>query len=383
MASGQTAPSVYDLPPLEEGGVANRQGMQFQDHVAAGFCLDMFANPSLLAVWCETQDDTTLIWQTDSSVCAEFVQTKSSQLGQLWSIALLCSRDSKGVGSSVLEKSLAYDRCQELVRFRLVTTQQVNSELKPLTYGPDSMARTTVKEAEQQLVADLRKRVGDFISVKGRDCGFWAENALWDVRHSTEAVENANLLKMAKILDAERAYLAVDSQREVYSRLLNQVYDASSKRWLEYREEKRLTREGFVGWLRSALYTAAHPASCKDDTALRRKMDEASLPPSTIESACELRRYYVEEVLRPRYLNVVDRSSLHAAVVTALVKMKAQLDAGELIDSGVAFHSKCLKALDEIGSFDGIEQGSQAAFLAGCMYDVTNRCLHRFRREAR
>ena len=196
-------------------------------------------------------------------------------------------------------------------------------------------------------------------------------------------MENANLLKMAKILDAERAYLAVDSQREVYSRLLNQVYDASSKRWLEYREEKRLTREGFVGWLRSALYTAAHPASCKDDTALRRKMDEASLPPSTIESACELRRYYVEEVLRPRYLNVVDRSSLHAAVVTALVKMKAQLDAGELIDSGVAFHSKCLKALDEIGSFDGIEQGSQAAFLAGCMYDVTNRCLHRFRREAR
>jgi hypothetical protein len=71
--------SVYDLAPLEAGGSIARQGFAFQDHVAVGFCLDLLMNPSLLEVWCETQDDITLLWRSVTDVIVEFTQVKSNK----------------------------------------------------------------------------------------------------------------------------------------------------------------------------------------------------------------------------------------------------------------------------------------------------------------
>ena len=94
--AGQTAaasvPSIRELPPLEEGGTEARKGFHFQDHVAAALCIDMLDDPSLLEVWCETQDDITLIWRlaqaatkadrndVSSDERVEFVQVKDLQL---------------------------------------------------------------------------------------------------------------------------------------------------------------------------------------------------------------------------------------------------------------------------------------------------------------
>ena len=55
--------SIHDLPPLETGGIVARKGFSFQDHVAVGFILEMYENENLEQVWCETQDDITLIWR--------------------------------------------------------------------------------------------------------------------------------------------------------------------------------------------------------------------------------------------------------------------------------------------------------------------------------
>ena len=55
------ARSIHKLEPLEVGGTAARQGFLFQDHVAAGFCLEMLLSDALVGVWCETLDDVTLI----------------------------------------------------------------------------------------------------------------------------------------------------------------------------------------------------------------------------------------------------------------------------------------------------------------------------------
>ena len=81
--------SIHDLPPLEIGGVKARQGFQIQDHVAVGFCIQMLLKPNLLQVWCETQDDITLISENDGVEQVEFVQVKSNELNQLWSISEL------------------------------------------------------------------------------------------------------------------------------------------------------------------------------------------------------------------------------------------------------------------------------------------------------
>ncbi|HUT44305.1 MAG TPA: dsDNA nuclease domain-containing protein, partial [Desulfobacterales bacterium] len=81
--------SIHELPPIETGGIEARKGFSFQDHLAVSFLLDMYENESLEQVWCETQDDITLIWNIDGNESVEFVQAKSSNLNQLWSVAEL------------------------------------------------------------------------------------------------------------------------------------------------------------------------------------------------------------------------------------------------------------------------------------------------------
>src|SRR6266576_981294 len=92
-------PSIRDLPPLETGGSEARRGFDLQDHVAARHCIQMLTNPALKEVWCENQDDITLIWQDGAEERIEFIQVKNNQLDGLWSVAKLCSRDVSGVQS--------------------------------------------------------------------------------------------------------------------------------------------------------------------------------------------------------------------------------------------------------------------------------------------
>jgi hypothetical protein len=96
-------PSIHDLPPLEQGGPIARAGFLYQDHIGARFCIEMLRNTKLAAVWCETLDDITLIWTDCGEATAEFVQVKSNDLGQMWSVALLCD----GGKASIVARSLA------------------------------------------------------------------------------------------------------------------------------------------------------------------------------------------------------------------------------------------------------------------------------------
>jgi len=92
-----TFPSIHDesIAPLETGGVVARDGFDFQDHVVARFCLELLTNFDLLEVWCESQDDITLIWGIDGNQINEFVQVKGNKLAQFWSTSLLCRREKK------------------------------------------------------------------------------------------------------------------------------------------------------------------------------------------------------------------------------------------------------------------------------------------------
>lgn len=183
----QPPPSIHDLPPIETGGVEARQGFSFQDHVAAGYCLDMLRDESLTQVWCESQDDITLIWQADGSVRVEFVQVKKSEPNRLWSVSLLCARD-KGCGSSILEKSLAYDRVfAETRSFGIVTARPLIQELKCLALPIDADDRKPDAKAMQGLLKKLETKVGDYLSLCGNGCRFWALNTVWDVRHSEDS----------------------------------------------------------------------------------------------------------------------------------------------------------------------------------------------------
>lgn len=60
----------------------------------------------------------------------EYVQVKDIDLAQLWSVAKLCEHEKttqnpNGVGTSILERSLAHDRWAEPCCFRIITSLKV------------------------------------------------------------------------------------------------------------------------------------------------------------------------------------------------------------------------------------------------------------------
>ncbi|RYF42002.1 MAG: DUF4297 domain-containing protein [Cytophagaceae bacterium] len=84
--------SIFDLEPLEFGGVENRKGIDFQDHVAASFCLAMLTDTRIESVWCERQDDVTVIRFENGQRTVEFIQVKGNSFDHLWSTAEICKR---------------------------------------------------------------------------------------------------------------------------------------------------------------------------------------------------------------------------------------------------------------------------------------------------
>jgi len=134
----EVLPSIHDLGPLEQGGPVARTGFVYQDHVAARFCIDMLRNARLVAAWCETLDDITLLWMGENGqVTVEFVQVKSNDLGQMWSVALICD----GGKGSLVARSLAQHRCHEPCCFRVVTRVGVQPDLRVLLLSRDHTDR--------------------------------------------------------------------------------------------------------------------------------------------------------------------------------------------------------------------------------------------------
>lgn len=169
MSSAPKTPlSIHDLPPLERGGAVARHGFGVQDHVSAGFFLSLLDTQALLQVRCETHDDITLIWEASSAQQVEFVQVKSDELDQLWSVAKLCDQEKKEkapkAGTSICERSLANDRCAEPCRFRLVTCRPVKSELVVLTLPHSAPDRVTKQTDIDAVSKEIEARVNGFLS---------------------------------------------------------------------------------------------------------------------------------------------------------------------------------------------------------------------------
>lgn len=378
--ANETAQSIYDLPPLETGGSRSRRGLAFQDHVTVGFCLDMFSEPRLVEVWCETQDDITLIWRDGESVTVEFVQAKSDEMDQLWSISGLCQRKHGKQGTSILERSLSNDRCAENVLFRLVAARPFNSELEVLTWERDSPARRLAHPDLERIQDELETKVGNFTSSNGNDCRHWALRALLDVRHSEEAVVNSNLLKMRRALEQRRSRALQDQIEEIYVRLVGTVADSSSLDARLRPDEKRYSRERFATLLDKATNNYLRPPNHGSGKTLQLKMEDAALPADTIEQAQELRRKYRRRSLTPRYQNSQDRPLLDEEVAAILQGLKADLDSGVLPDDGPQFFAICLKKLSEFRNQFPVAQRPALADLQGAMYSIADRCLHRYRR---
>ena len=383
------AKSIHTLTPLEIGGTVARRGFAVQDHVAAGLCLRMIEDTSLAQVWCESQDDVTLLWLNNSDEEVEFVQVKSNELDQLWTIAKLLEKEKRLAGDGmpkdghcILQKSLQFDRCSETVRFRIVTCRDVKEELRLLTYELKSPLRAANTPAFTDLLAAISAKLGDVSSQNGNGCSFWIERTRWYVVDSLEAIWNANLVKVAELVQANSQFLAIDQIREIYQALLIQVHDAGLADSRVDPNKKKLVRANATTWFVNAVNDAVHPARNGTSKTLERKLNDAKVATDIVETAASLRRRYRTALLTPKYSDSDKRLRMEGEIEARLQSLRADLDCQVLTDDGVAFHARCLREVKAVHDSLPPKDRPPLQNLQGYMYNLADRCTHRFVRAS-
>lgn len=295
--------SIFDLEPLEQGGEVARRGLGFQDHIVAGLCIDALVDSTIKEIWCETHDDVMLLLEMQSGcgLQVEFIQVKGSELEQLWSIAKLTeaepTRDSKGVGKCIVEKSLANDRCQEACCFRIVTARPINKDLEPLSLVRNCEARIKAADELRQLATKLCEKLASVRSPNNHDVAFWVQETFWQIAHDLDSEKHRNLQRLHRAINSLGYLVASDQLEELYAKLVRKAWDAATAKFRKAPNEKKIRREELVAWLRNTVDQMLHPAQAAGKR-LESKMKRALLPDDVVKTALEQRSEYLREILR-------------------------------------------------------------------------------------
>lgn len=376
-------PSVDEVSPDEEGGPIARAGFSYQDEVAVGFLIEMLLSPSIVKVHCESHDDILVVRCVDGVCHAEFVQVKGALIDQLWSVANLCSRKAGVIGSSIFERSLARDKHNEPSRFRLVTHRPVATALGVLMFPLGAPGR----EPENPAVIALREAICQYFpeakSAKGNDALFWMNNCVWDVRNDQANIENANLLKLIELSANEGRCLLPEQALVLLGELREWAKSAGEARWIPDRDKKIITRATLCAWWDQRTAEIHEGATAPGGGKLSAKLNEIFAGAETIALAVEMRRDYAAAMRTPRYMAEDETAALQQRVKSEMMLLRARYSAGHLDIDGAAFLSLCLDRLNEVNVGRPPGEKDRSAFLLGCMYDITDRCLHRFARPVR
>ena len=367
-------PSIHDHVRSEEGGPTARQGFAFQDRVAAKCCLEMLEDEVILEVWCETYDDIVILRRTTEGETVEFIQVKSEQPDQLWTLARLYTRDGGRCGTSVFEKSLARDRFKESAVFRLVTSRDVNSKLEPLKLPREHIDRASSSSWFQEIVDTIQKALPDAEYSNAKNCSFWLARMLWGVFSDNE-LDCDNRVRLHKVLEKLGFSPSSDLCDEAYHGLLALVKNAAEHPWSE-REKRKIRKESLKARLRD--FADPYP-DAKTSERLVRKMERATLDQTYIENAQTMARRFRQSFRESQYIGSLDRGTVESAITKCLHDLRVKLDSGELKETGIQFYSRCVDAVNKLAHssmFANLDLGDD--FFAGCMYENTARCGHRF-----
>jgi hypothetical protein len=374
-------PSVDDACPREQGGPIARIGFSYQDEIAVSFLLEMLQSPSLLKVHCETHDDILLVRELDGQRHAEFVQVKAGEIDKLWSVADLCRRDA-GVGSSLFEASLARDAHREQSLFRLVTLRPVAKELKVLTYDRNAPGREPSNPSIVSLRDAIESRCAGACSTKRNGASYWIDRCFWDVRHDQAGIASFNLIYILKLSIAEARTLLCDQAEILLDELRSLAKDAGKALWQPNRDLKIITRTVLRAWWEQRTDELVSGATTCAGGKLADKMRDAGAGDELIALAVEMRRDYAEAVRTSRYMADGEAERLQERVKSEMMTLRTRYAAGHIDLDGVGFLSLCIQRLDELNGDQPLSSDDRSAFLKGCMYDIADRCLHRFARPS-
>lgn len=380
----KTWPSVDAVAPKEQGGPVARQGFSYQDEIAVGFLLDMIEDVNLVKIHFETHDDLVLVrvpGPIPVQLIAEFVQVKAGELDKLWSVADICQRKKKSAtGTSIFETSLGRDAHDEISTFRIVTHRPVASALKPLTYAFGSEGRAADCEPMTALQTALDGKFPNLNSPKGNGCDYWLKNCLWDVRHDLKTIQKINVNRLFSLAQKVGQHLLLEQIHVVLAEMRAWVKEAGDAKWEPDKTKKIVTREHASTWWQQRLAKFAQGAGSPSGGKLAEKLNDAKLPHELIAMAVDLRLAYSAKVRNPTYMEPSLTEELQEQAKSKAQTLSANLAAGLLDLDGPQFHAHCLAEMDALNEARPSGTKDHAAFLKGCLYDITDRCLFRFNR---
>lgn len=368
-------PSVFDAEPEDLGGIYARKGFAYQDEVAAGFFIEMLLRDDLIEVACETYDDIRLVWLKDAEKVIEFVQVKAEHLDQLWSIAKLCERSKSatkpdGAGSSILEKSLSRDKFQEPSWFRIVTCRQIHSDLELLeTCERGHEYRSVAYPRFKMLAEEVCKRLNGAQSAKNNDTTYWLINTCWNVI-SEGNIQQLNHQSLNTALHSFGYPSDPDTVKSIYANLLalaKETAEYGSAKW----RQKAILRNQLIEKIKA--WINPYPDLGKPEK-LEQKLTDAGLDQVCINAAKDQQRYYRQKRLQAGYLDTQQIDDLDCQILDRLHALRVSLDSGKIVETGINFHARCLNEVRAIKPTASVIPG----YLAGCMYEITARCRHRF-----
>lgn len=255
----------------DSGGVAALKGFTFQNVAAAYFVLQMLRDKSLLAVRCEVADDIDLLYSDK----IEYVQVKTTDADSKWSIDDFAEAETKVVPptgrqlkdqtislkDSILHKSLLCDKDTRPGCFRILTSRDVNDNLKFLKVLLKD--RDEKQEARDVLLKRLQRvtkrnipiKEQPFISQKGNDIEYWLDHAEWEVVPSKELLILRCANQIQKTALGKGIYFNdQDDPKRILASLLDDLINKSAEsRVLKSISDKTCHRQQFLFWFNGEL----------------------------------------------------------------------------------------------------------------------------------
>jgi len=278
----------------DAGGVAGRTGFRYQDHVGAGYVIDMLRDSALSQVEFETADDLTLRWIIEGQQTNEYVQVKTTEGDNKWSIKEIATRDNGREWTSLMEKSLSRDVNLGAALFRFVSRRDVGVALRPFLVHRDKR-----RIAQAKLDAAVKSIGGKFKTLKsqcGRTTTDWAKGLLWEVAGSQDAIQNKNVNRILQLAETSGEIPSYSSAGDIYTSLMRKVQDAGDASRVSDPDAKAISRDDALAWWQICLdnirsmnrahvrvYRVSSPAFFSDLHAI-----------DDVESSRSLRAYDVE-----------------------------------------------------------------------------------------
>lgn len=382
---GLEFPSIDDCEPDEQGGPIARSGFTYQDYFAARLILSMVGDPAIEKIHCETMDDIVIVWkpQDGSPRVVEFVQVKTTTKNSLWTCARLCGSANDEPGTSLFEKSLSKDRAKEDALFQIVTSQGVQSALKPLTYEREHAARDLACEPMLSLRADMDARCPAAVSKKGATSADWLKRTLWIESPSVESLESELLISIiSRSAHSDGLPLLVGQAEKILLSLLDWVRRAGDAKYIPDKDKKIISRPEALQWWSDKLDDERKGQMIASGGKLRLKLTPEVASTDMVENALELRRQFSEEIRSPKYMDISDVESLSMDVRSRLVPLRMQRFTGENPESPSAFHQRCVNAAEAAAAIHSEKGGVAKTMALGCLYDIVDRCQLAFSRDA-